>query len=55
VVALHLVNFEDVLAAVIAGGAAASAVGALVILALIGRALLAVVKLADAELSLVGR
>ena len=53
VVALHLANLEHVLAVAVAGGVAAGAVSALVILALVGRTLLAVVKLPDAEMSLV--
>lgn len=52
-VALHLANVEILLTVCVARGAALGAVGALVVLSLIGRPDLAVVKFADAEVALV--
>lgn len=52
-VALHLADVEYMPTVVVTGSAAAGSVGALSVLALIGRPDFAVVKLADAEVALV--
>jgi hypothetical protein len=53
VIPFHLANLEVVLSIVVTWRAAVSSVGALLVLAFVGRALITVVKLPNAELSLV--